>query len=146
MNDEKTKPESIKRDTKELETWRESKKLVSLLGDSEDLKRRKQLAAAASGGLKICGRGDALQVYRSVLEYITRVLNRYCYTIPAHGRSPTKRPTIWRLSNANNLDIFSAYIIQRRSATTKSTTELVQLSFVEKYSNQDGSFLDTFLE
>lgn len=48
MNTEKTELTHLKRhENKTDETWRETKKLGTMLGDSEELKRRKQLAATA---------------------------------------------------------------------------------------------------
>ena len=47
VNDGKTEETVIKRGKNEDEKWRFTKKLGTLLGDSEELKRRKQLAAAA---------------------------------------------------------------------------------------------------
>jgi hypothetical protein len=53
MNIEKTeKIKLIRENKKEDEKWRQSKKLGTLLGDIEEMKRRKQLAAAAFGKLK----------------------------------------------------------------------------------------------
>lgn len=47
VNDDKTESLVLKRGDRNTETWRESKKLGSLLGDMEDITRRKQLAIAA---------------------------------------------------------------------------------------------------
>ena len=47
VNDSKTEVLEIKRGDKETETWRQSTKLGSILGDVEDISRRKQLAVAA---------------------------------------------------------------------------------------------------
>lgn len=53
VNEEKTSPETIKREVdEELETWRKNKKLCSILGDSDDMIKRHQLAAAAFSSLK----------------------------------------------------------------------------------------------
>ncbi len=47
MNTDKTELTHLKRqEKKEDESWRSTKKLGTLLGDSEDITRRKQLAAA----------------------------------------------------------------------------------------------------
>ena len=48
VNDDKTENTVFRRDTRINEPWRMSKKLGSLLGDSEDIQRRKNLAIAAS--------------------------------------------------------------------------------------------------
>jgi hypothetical protein len=48
MNTEKTELTHLKRhEKKEDEDWRSTKKLDTLLGDSEEMTRRKQLAAAS---------------------------------------------------------------------------------------------------
>ena len=48
INKDKTEYVKLKRDTdRKKETWRESKKVGTLIGDTEDLKRRSQLASAA---------------------------------------------------------------------------------------------------
>jgi hypothetical protein len=47
VNEAKLEHTIIKRDDRDKEAWRSTKKLGSLLGDHEDLKRRKQLAANA---------------------------------------------------------------------------------------------------
>jgi hypothetical protein len=53
VNEDKTSSETIKREKEhELETWRKTRKLGSLLGDSEDMAKRQQLAATAFSSLK----------------------------------------------------------------------------------------------
>ena len=47
VNDSKTEHTIIKRGNREEEEWRTTKKLGSLLGDSEDIVARKQRATAA---------------------------------------------------------------------------------------------------
>ena len=47
VNDDKTDITVLKRDNKELEDWRHTKKLGTLLGDSEDIANRKRLATIA---------------------------------------------------------------------------------------------------
>jgi hypothetical protein len=47
VNEAKLELTTLKRDDRDQETWRNTKKLGSLLGDHEDLIRRKQLAADA---------------------------------------------------------------------------------------------------
>jgi hypothetical protein len=53
MNTDKTERTTLKRESKkEDETWRTTKKLGTLLGDREEMQRRKQLAAASFNNLK----------------------------------------------------------------------------------------------
>ena len=52
VNETKTEHTVLKRDSKENEHWRHTKKLGSLLGDKEDITRRKQLAISAMRKLK----------------------------------------------------------------------------------------------
>ena len=53
MNSDKTEKLKLRRDQeKEEEVWRKSKKLGTLLGDTEELQRRKQLAASSFAKLK----------------------------------------------------------------------------------------------
>ena len=47
VNKSKTEHTVLKRESKINEKWRNTKKLGSLLGDEEDIKRRKQLASIA---------------------------------------------------------------------------------------------------
>ena len=58
MNVEKTEETSLKREPdKKLETWRKTKKLGTLLGDTEEFMRRKILATQAQKKMKnLCRR------------------------------------------------------------------------------------------
>jgi hypothetical protein len=80
MNTDKTELTHIRREqTKEEETWRNTKKLGTLLGDPEDLARRKQLAASSFQNLSQIWTGKRnkistekkLQLYNT---YITPIL------------------------------------------------------------------------
>jgi hypothetical protein len=44
MNADKTELIKLKKENKEIENWRKSRKLGTLLGKDEEIKRRKQLA------------------------------------------------------------------------------------------------------
>jgi hypothetical protein len=77
VNDEKTDLTTLKRDEKENENWRATKKLGTLLGDHEELKRRKQLAAAAFQKAKQLWANDSkvrekrrLRIYNSCVKPI----------------------------------------------------------------------------
>ena len=49
VNGGKTEYTTLKRRNKQQEEWRHTKKLGSLLGDSEDMCRRKQLSVCVHG-------------------------------------------------------------------------------------------------
>ena len=80
MNTDKTEFTHLKRqETKEDENWRNTKKLGTLLGDTEELKRRKQLAAASFKNLTRLwtGKRNKLSLERKLQlydAYITPVL------------------------------------------------------------------------
>ena len=72
VNEDKTSSETIKREKEhESETWRKTRKLGSLLGDSEDMAKRQQLAAAAFSSLK-----EMWSRRRIVREWTTTHLQR----------------------------------------------------------------------
>ena len=71
VNEEKTEYTDIKREQKkEDENWRKVKKVGSLLGDEEDMARRRTLAAAAMGKMdKIWIRQDKISNKRKINIY-----------------------------------------------------------------------------
>ena len=96
VNEDKTSSETIKREKyHELETWRKTRKLGSLLGDSEDMAKRQQLAAAAFSSLNT-GRA---WTNRRISSPKTQVAARHSIprhnpqrrSIQAHQVGPTKR-------------------------------------------------------
>ena len=77
VNDDKTEHTMVKRGaSKETESWREVKKLGSLLGDHEDLKRRIQLSKAAMSTLhkvwlkKKVSISKKLKIYKAIVKPI----------------------------------------------------------------------------
>ncbi len=72
MNTEKTElTHLIRKDRKEDEAWRNTKKLGTLLGDSEEMRRRKQLAAASFKNLSCLwtGKRNKLSLERKLKLY-----------------------------------------------------------------------------
>ena len=77
VNDDKTEHTMVKRETSKVtESWREVKKLGSLLGDHEDLKRRIQLSKAAMSTLhkvwlkKKVNISKKLKIYKAIVKPI----------------------------------------------------------------------------
>lgn len=80
MNSDKTEKIVLKRETnKDNEKWRTSKKLGTLLGDYEEMQRRKQLASAAFGKLRDLwsGKNNKISVEKRIRlynAYVTPIL------------------------------------------------------------------------
>ena len=77
VNDDKTEETSVFRaETKELELWRKVKKLGSLLGDFEDMKRRTSLAVTAQKSIEEMFKKskasleEKAKVYKSVVKRV----------------------------------------------------------------------------
>ena len=77
VNDDKTEETSVFRaETKELELWRKVKKLGSLLGDFEDMKRRTTLAVTSQKSIEgmfkksKASLEEKAKVYRSVFKHV----------------------------------------------------------------------------
>ena len=77
VNNDKTEHTVIKRSNRDEETWRYVKKLGSLLGDSEDIANRKQLAIVAMNELsKVWIRKDRireslrLELYKTLVKHV----------------------------------------------------------------------------
>ena len=87
VNEEKTEYTNIKRETKkEDEEWRKVKKVGSLLGDEEDMERRKTLAAAAMNRMnKIWIRGDKISLRRRINLYRALVKSILLYNCGTWG-------------------------------------------------------------
>ena len=73
VNEDKTEETEIKREKKkENEKWRKTKKLGSLLGDYDDMKRREQLSNQAMCELKQLWNKSKANVRRKIMMYKTR--------------------------------------------------------------------------
>ena len=77
MNEDKTEKTLLKRDEKEKEEWRETKKLGSLLGDQHDIKRRKSLSQVALTNMnkiwfskKYVSLSRKLQLYNTLVKSV----------------------------------------------------------------------------
>ena len=74
INEDKTEHTEIKRGDRNTESWRYAKKVGSLIGDTEDIMRRKQLAIASMNNLfKIWIRQDHISEIRRLKLYQTLV-------------------------------------------------------------------------
>ena len=87
VNEEKTEYTEIKREQKkEEEQWRKVKKVGSLLGDEEDMERRRSLAAAAMGKMnKIWIRKDKISQKRKINLYRALVKSILLYNCGTWG-------------------------------------------------------------
>ena len=93
MNSDKTEKLKLKREReKEAEEWRTSKKLGTLLGDTEELHRRKQLAAAAFAKLKTIWseRNNKLSIKRRLRLYNAYVMPVLTYNASTWALSDTE--------------------------------------------------------
>jgi sorting nexin-29 len=91
VNNEKTELTTIKRGQRHEETWRKSKKLGSLLGDEEDIIRRKNLATAALGQLKhVWKRANLIRLAKRLQLYNTLVKSILLYNSETWGLSKTR--------------------------------------------------------
>ena len=77
VNKSKTEQTVIKKDTRINEKWRTVKKLGSLLGDSEDISRRKQLACASMKSVKhlwikkkMTKQNTRIKLYKSMVKHV----------------------------------------------------------------------------
>jgi hypothetical protein len=77
VNDTKTEHTTLKRSSKDNETWRSVKKLGSLIGDKEDILQRKQLSIAAMRDLNKLWirknrirRNIRLKLYRTIVKTV----------------------------------------------------------------------------
>ena len=75
MNCDKTELTTLKREKeKEDETWRKTKKLGTLLGDTEEMRRRKQLASVAYGNMmRIWGKNNKIRPEKRIMLYNTYI-------------------------------------------------------------------------
>jgi hypothetical protein len=75
VNTDKTEWTLLRRENKEDEKWRNTKKLGTLLGDTEELARRKQLAAASFNNLSSIWtkKNNKISVERRLLLYNTYI-------------------------------------------------------------------------
>ena len=87
VNKDKTEYTNIKRETnREDENWRKAKKVGSLLGDEEDMDRRKTLAAAAMSKMeKIWIRKDKIGLKKRIKLYRTLVKSILTYNCGTWG-------------------------------------------------------------
>ena len=92
VNEEKTEYTNIKREQKrEGEKWRKVKKVGSLLGDEEDMARRRSLAAAAMGKMdKIWIRKDKISQKRKINLYRALVKSILLYNCGTWGVTKTE--------------------------------------------------------
>ena len=92
VNEEKTEYTEIKREKKkEDEQWRKAKKVGSLLGDEEDMARRRSLAAAAMGKMnKIWIRKDRISQKRKINLYRALVKSILMYNCGTWGVTKTE--------------------------------------------------------
>ena len=92
VNEEKTEYTNIKREQKrEEEKWRKVKKVGSLLGDEEDMARRRSLAAAAMGKMdKIWIRKDKISQKRKINLYRALVKSILLYNCGTWGVTKTE--------------------------------------------------------
>ena len=118
VNEDKTEKTTIKRGDRIQETWRGVKKLGSLLGDSEDITRRKQLTSAAFNKIKSMWLSkksinvkQKLKIYnalvKSVLLYnactwgITKAESE---KLDSYHRGHLRK--IWKRRNMKNKDVY----------------------------------------
>lgn len=107
MNTEKTEHTILKREgNKEDETWRKTKKLGTLLGDNEELKRRKQLATSSMANMwKVWSRkNNKISLQKRILLY-----NSYITPILAYNSGT------WALSKAETEELDRFHRKQLRS-------------------------------
>ena len=131
VNESKTEHPTIKRGNRLEETWRGVKKLGSLLGDSEDLIRRKQLSCAAMNkiksmwlGKKTVGIKRRIKIYnslvKSVLLYnsctwgLTKGENK---RLDAHHRRQLR--TLWKRRKMSNKQVYALSNAKPVSAEVK---------------------------
>ena len=82
VNDDKTEHTRIKRGkSKEEESWRKVKKLGSLLGDREDMHRRKQLSYAAMNKLSVILKSQKVRIAKKIKAYKSIVKPVLCYNM-----------------------------------------------------------------
>ena len=95
MNDTKTEHTVIERSTREDENWRSVKKLGSLLGDSEDVIARKQLAAAAMTSMnKIWIRNNQINITKMITLYNNLVKPVLTYNSSTWGLTQAEADSI----------------------------------------------------
>ena len=120
VNSDKTERTKLKRETKkEDETWRSTKKLGTLLGDYEEMRTRKQLAAVSFNNLwRIWSRkNNKISIERRLRlydAYITPILT-YNGMGSNNGRALRTRSMPPTTPSKNNRDLLSAQDLERRS-------------------------------
>ena len=98
VNEDKTEVTSIKREKKkEQETWRQTKKLGSLLGDFEDMKRREQLSNNAMSSVKKIWTKARARVNKKVKLYKTLVKSVLTYNSGTWGLTKAETNTLNRI-------------------------------------------------
>jgi sorting nexin-29 len=95
VNEEKTENLWIKREERKSETWRNSKKLGSLLGDQEDIIVRKNLASAALAKLMTLWKnGRRISLARKMLLYNALVKSILLYNSETWGMTKSEKKSI----------------------------------------------------
>ena len=129
VNEDKTEETIIKREKeKRNETWRKTRKLGSLLGDYEDMKRREQLSNGAMAGVRKIMKKSKAKVKKKVKIYKTLVKTVLTYNYGTWGltkketeelnvihRKQLRRisPSHWRLSNKKLYEVCDEREISR---------------------------------
>ena len=118
VNNDKTEHTIIKRERKSEEKWRTVKKLGCLLGDSEEVKNRKQKASAAMENLKkVWYSRKNIKIDRKLKIYNALVLPRLTYNIGTLGLTKAEIESldafhrkqlrqIWRNQRFTNNEIY----------------------------------------
>ena len=106
VNTDKTENQSLKRGNRNTELWRNSKKLGSLLGDIEDIARRKQLA--------VCAMNDMNKIWLQHYKKIS--LSKRLHLFGALVKSVlVYNSSCWGLRNvdSNNLNSFHRRLLRK---------------------------------
>ena len=104
VNEDKTEKTVIKRaKSKADELWRKTKKLGSLLGDYEDMKRREQVSNFAMAGIKDIWRKCKMVKRKKVQIYKTLVKTVLTYNYGTWGLTKNETETLRDMGAAKGL-------------------------------------------
>ena len=126
---------TIKRAERHEETWRKVKKLGSLLGDEEDIVRRKNLATAALANLaNLWKRAHKIGLKRRIRIYDTLVKSILLYNSETWGISKTQekqldafhRQQLRRILNVKWKDKLANILVYRRCDTEPLSLQIVE--------------------
>ena len=133
INETKTEHTTILRGNRLEETWRQTKKLGSLLGDEEDLLRRKQLSTGAMRSLnKLWLSKRKVQINKKIKLYKSLVKTALVYNNNTWGLTRNQKDVLNRFHRQQLRKIWNNPYMKNRDVYKKSDESILTIDIAKQ--------------